>query len=129
MLCGQPPFDEEQINDVCRALFCDQCEEDMQLAWKVNPLLVVSWWCLGGGDALVVVAICNLVVGVMLWWSEWSALLLPVSLSLSLTLSQRRYLSASLILPRVLRLCGARRCLIPREKVQSAPRISKSRYH
>jgi len=32
---AEPPFDEEQINDVCRALFCDQCEEDMQLAWKV----------------------------------------------------------------------------------------------
>merc|ERR1719478_1638739 len=28
-------YSDEQINDVCRALFLDQCEEDMQLAWKV----------------------------------------------------------------------------------------------
>lgn len=28
-------YSDDQINDVCRALFLDQCEEDMQLAWKV----------------------------------------------------------------------------------------------
>ena len=26
---------DEEINDVCRALFCDQSEADMKLAWKI----------------------------------------------------------------------------------------------
>merc|ERR1719253_665178 len=31
-------YNDEQINDVCRALFLDQTEEDMQKAWKVFDL-------------------------------------------------------------------------------------------
>merc|ERR1711988_1706878 len=31
-------YSDEQINDVCRALFLDQTEEDMQKAWKVFDL-------------------------------------------------------------------------------------------